>query len=687
MATFPSSSDVKANRQTSDRIITVTEPADGGQFNSIKEAIDHADASMSPTPADPVVVEVGKGDYAEDPMTLPDDIYVVGEDKELVKITPTTPASPVITDTGTGGKKGIEGVTIEGGTKAVEVGSPTEKMTIKEVKVIDQTDTAIEANNPNAFVKIESVEVRVETTAPTNLVRATGGAKVEGTGIKAEVGAGVTVTNGFVSDAGSDLQVKDSSIKVEATGTVGRGVYADQGIVDMRGNVEIDSAAVGVWTTDNSDSKVVGDGLRVKDSSVRDIYMAGGKTSSAEVSTIGSFWDGDKVNAYAPGYKAIANKPEETDAAGVDYKINQTLAATKGTATGESTSQEDFFVFTNDNGEIGTWADESAVAKNPVGTFTLPGLGVGNAIYFGSTDERFGALQLAVQTPKIEGPGILEHQYWDGGSWVQTPQMTHKLTPPYDRHADETMTVAEYQTVQVDQEVMAGTTGWAKKLLNGENAFWHRFIVTTAPITQAPLLRRARLQQSLCIRDQYGKRLAHGSGREQVRELLSDYRLPAAGGPTLITKPLSPNISVYEPIEHPPGADTELTLEWLLDSKLDTASGVGVGVLWAPTTGNLGNVLWRLISLKIRKATLGSYNPSIVDGVSIPDVIDNKIVAVGGVADLVQVTLFDKIDVQKFSFGDKLVLSLRRIGTGDTYLDPVHRLGVWVTYHKAFGGE
>ena len=131
MATYPSNSDVKANRHSNTgQTVLVTKPADGGQFNSIREGVDHA-ISLGPTPIAPIVVQISKGDYMAEnnPIPVPDNVYIRGDGSRQVRVVPAN-LGPVFLESGVGGTKELSGLTIDGGEIGITSVSDTEEFLV-----------------------------------------------------------------------------------------------------------------------------------------------------------------------------------------------------------------------------------------------------------------------------------------------------------------------------------------------------------------------------------------------------------------------------------------------------------------------------------------------------------------------------------------------------------------------------
>jgi hypothetical protein len=173
--------------------------------------------------------------------------------------------------------------------------------------------------------------------------------------------------------------------------------------------------------------------------------------------------------------------------------------------TGHATTEEQY-VFTNTNGEAGTWNDITNDNNDPDTTISLfAGTGAGNCVYLGVGDHEFKTLYIQDVTTVLGlGTGSVVSEYWNGSAWVAFNLMSTQGKNQYGN--------ATLQRLGTDNIFFGEMPGWTTKTLNGQSAYWTRYRIVTA-ITTIPVVTRMEHYLDCTVIERSGYIEFHGEAQ------------------------------------------------------------------------------------------------------------------------------------------------------------------------------
>lgn len=310
---------------------------------------------------------------------------------------------------------------------------------------------------------------------------------------------------------------------------------------------------------------------------------------------------------------------------------------------------------TNTNLEIGTWATITAAMKSAVGSTSaaFPGVGVGNAIYFGS-DIKFSGVKINTTIAIALGAGALIWEFWDSTTWQPFNLMVtdaESVLPPATYTQDVFGRVA-FEQVRWNDKAFST---WTTKALDGSTRFWVRCRIATA-ITTSPTLEQAKIHSNRSEINANGVLEFFGTG-QPLRSLGWHQRhmndlVGALSGNNAVS--LTTNVGVD-------GTDNALANNATdgiaaiieIPEGLDTSRPIRMAWTWIPVSSS-GDVEFESHSGSVK---LGDT----LDG-TLSDSLQTKIVTAPAVEVLTQ-DFFD-FDVSALLPGEFLAVSLFRNATG-----------------------
>ncbi len=116
------------------------------------------------------------------------------------------------------------------------------------------------------------------------------------------------------------------------------------------------------------------------------------------------------------------------------------------------------------------------------------GSGIGNILYVGGDIARFPGTKITIDTAIVPAGGLssLAFEFWNGVSWTAMTLMTTDADAPYLPHRFEVFNLGVFQCR------FGRKTNWTQTTVDGVNAFWIRFRITSALAT-IPVLNQVKL--------------------------------------------------------------------------------------------------------------------------------------------------------------------------------------------------
>jgi len=565
------------------RFLTVAQS--GADYTSVKTAVTAA-AALSPTITDPVVVIVYPGTYTEDPISVPGYVSIVGSDgHDSAIISASTATSPLIT---LADGSAIKSITLMGASGAGGVGIEVTTGAECEVHCIVVHDclTGMSADGASTLVRgLELHIIRRSAEVLTTGISITGGASatisdatisgISGTLITAGV---VATGSGIVTVSAMTSEYCTTAIDSSASGTVEiAGSWIRNCTLAMDCGASGSISCMSVMVEDCTNDVAVTDGTS-------EFRFSGGYlthekidigTASPVMAYISETAGDESFNITAELRVGTEEQPKESSFGGGDSHVR-----------GMS-------VFTNTNGEAGTWADITSTVNVDDGSSAalFPGLTAENTIYVGG-NQKFTGLKADVTKAIVVGSGAVVSEYWDGSAWTSFATMSADAVSPYGQYANANLARVAVDQIRFDCPAMSD---WATKDLDGTTAYWARYRITTT-ITTIPEVDIFKLHTNRTEINSDGRIENFGTGQRADTQIpIGQYVASASETPG------STNVSYATTIE---GVNThnvfannttdgrvyavEVTPGW------DTSRVGTVIVPWKPASAGAGDVILQL---------------------------------------------------------------------------------------------
>jgi len=475
---------------------TATVSAEGGQFTSIKAALDFV-SSQVPTSNNPWQVTVGAGVYDEDPFTVPSYTTlsaslsaVINANDEMVPLITLSDKSVLF-----GGKIS------DGPGSSCGVYVPTGVQANIFRTIIEGSQSGVIVDGVGASVSMQSVFIS--------------GGVLNGLIVTNAASAFICAVE-FLDGPATAISVLNSELNL-----------SNCHIFDSTVGIELDGANVNindVFLTGcdvaiklNNGAAISGTGVSAVNSISHDIEQLD-NLSSVRISS--SLFDSSKLKIINQSVVNIDFNDMLSSSAG--YNVSQNLSVgrpERGTsaALGEGAEYvREMLVYTENT--LSQFVDVSSAAQDPNGpTFTFPGVLPGNKIYISvdlqkSSDfVKFYGVRQNIQSACVPGGGEIEVQYWDGLTWLSAGHMTTESSPNYLPSGEKIFQSAgDFQT-RFDSFISAG---WVKNdpPALGINRYWIRFNITTG-ITTAPVFNQFKIHSNNFSVDVDGWTQYYGTGR------------------------------------------------------------------------------------------------------------------------------------------------------------------------------
>jgi hypothetical protein len=623
---------------------TVTVALSGGDFTSIKDAVD---SIVDAAAIKPYLVRVFPGVYAEDPIVMQPfvDVMGVGGPADVLVDANTATAALFTGSAGTMlGRMTLRGASGVGGFgfRSASAGNPA---FLFDVSVVNCT-TGFAAVGPGVAVigNQLGVTTTVGVTTDDAVLASTGAAFIgQDCGIQ---NVGGTLTNGVRADATSRVTWRSCNVLAAATG-----VFADGGEVVVQSG-ECNTCADAFTCTDGT--------LRLSSVTITatTAFDIRATTADSAVLVNGANYAQNQLDI-AAGATFVGNILHDADpSSSIDsaMRIIGELSVglfdlpAESVFGGGDSHTTGMVVKSNTNGEIGAWVDNTAAAASQAGsTFALlQGIGIGQTAYFGG-DQPFPGLKTDTTAAIVlGGTGVLVWEYWSGAAWTAFFVMATDSSAPFSAYAQ-----AVFERIQSDQIRFADLPGWATKLLDGDTKFWTRVRVTAA-ITTVPTLESVKLHTDRSEINADGFVEFFGAARA-LKNIPADFFDISGAAPGNANLNISANIVLVQTGNqfNNNALDSRGAIIEIPDG-LDTSLGLVLGIDWySPATG--GNVE---LEVDFTEVAIGD----VING-TLPETRVSTIEAAPGVVNTLVRTLFD-VSVEGLVPGEHLAVRFFRDATG-----------------------
>lgn len=645
---------------------TIIVAKSGGDESVIKTGLTAALAlSPAPSATNPATVVVYPGIYSEaNPIAVPPFVTLVGVGEPIIEAqTATSVLVDVAEDTcfrrfTVQGASGAGGV----GVRRASVGTSS----VDEIRVFD-SETAFQVTGAGVEGTLHKCRA-IKRAGEVQVIsfQVTGANAIAEISDCRAISESGTIATGFLAENGGEFRGLGATATDCATGI---SADDDDTLVDLNGIV-VRGATTGIRVLG---AGTAGAGARIKalscaiSDTTTHVLLA--SASTGKISFIGAA-DEDKLSIPTGGsFNAVLWSEVSGDEA---FSVHGELHVGSPTNPKESvfgggdSHTTGMSVFTNTNLEIGSWADETADAASFSGsTFTLfPGVASNNAIFIGG-DQEFPGLKTATTAVLALGAGTINLEYWDGATWVDLSYMVTDADIPYAQKGEN-----PFGFVQSDQIRFGETTGWATKVLNGENKYWVRFTIGTA-ITTAPILEQVKLHTDRSEFNSDGQLEHFGCARPRVGLSLrrKDFDGIVGSTPRNQSIDFSTNINI-DAERNDLNNNAVDSVGWTADvaEGIDTSLPVELEIKYAKDSAGSGNIE---LEVYITPAVDGD----LLTGALTETVITPIVVAVPATADELDSQTIS-VDINAFKPGTVLAVALKRDATGgnadDTYAGGIY---------------
>ena len=560
---------------------TVTVSPEGGEYDSIKEALDSITDSSG---VNRYVVLVYPGIYAEDnPLTVPDFVSVValGRHTTTVIECDNTDQHGIVC----GSVSDVVGLQVRGasdsGMAGFYIGSGVSSVDLHDITV-RECDIGVLSESTESGNRIR--EMSVAPGAGTTLVQVSGGATLLISDVLAAETA--TLTN-FLYSTGTDSLIEVISANIIGT-NITNTFYADNS-----GKIRVTGAGV-VGSTNalrigSSGGEIIVVGVDVNGGTTNDVLI---ESADGTLKASGCRLRGNRFSLAAGSTMQATYfndvEGDEGHATIGELHVGHYTAGSES-AFGEGDSHTNGMeVFTNTNEEAGTWAsltDELSSPSGSLGTL-FPGVGAGNCCYWGS-DLTFPGLKVNMDTAINLGSGALAWEFWDGSAWAELKIMETLSSAPYTQRANDTFGIAQAVHIRFGE-----MSGWATKTLNGTLKYWVRCRIDTG-ITTAPVVEQTKLHTNRTEINADGKIEYFGEARP-TRDLLIHFKLSedlSGASPANQSLQLASGITIT-PVDNRfnNGAVDGNGMIWEIPTGTDTSFDMELQIDWAPQSSGSGDV-------------------------------------------------------------------------------------------------
>ena len=289
---------------------------------------------------------------------------------------------------------------------------------------------------------------------------------------------------------------------------------------------------------------------------------------------------------------------------------------------------ESMIVQSNSNGISGTWLDLTTLAVGPSNPAQSPqqfailqGNTTNNALYIGA-DQVFHGVAYIPNVATSDLSQDSQWQYWNGATWTQFNVMVSESVQPMDQYADTPFERASGTEENMRFDSLM-TSSWQKLVLNGNNKYWVRIILTNN-ILIIPEVTTFTLSPSYTLIGNDGRQQYFGFARV-VRELVFHRKL---------LETINSQVPSNTDIDFTPSLQINSVANVLANNVIDAIGGtirIPCGtctacpllfyVSWIPLTNNAGDVE---LEVEAAKAKMGDN----INNSSLPSTVFSNTITV-----------------------------------------------------------
>ena len=445
-----------------------------GDFNTIQEAINYINTSMTPTSTNPITISVYHGQFIEsNPLILPDYVGIMGMGALATQVVGVTTGSPIL-QLGTGGR--VVGLTLGGAYTPGGSGIYFDGQNgVIDNVIIGNCFTGLQVNS--GVLTILHVQIIINngllTMNKALYVTGTGDVGCQTLGIYRYSGTmnyGIDVDSSGIDPKGSAISIKGANVGLNVTNngsfriTGGTIDYCNIGIqLDTGGKCNTLSTGIDnstTWDLSILDASCYFLGLsnRVQANKVNNPFSA--DIQSFALST----QPGDVGFEVIPKFQVGTYKyPSETLLGGGNSTVETMKIYTKNTSN--------------------VYTEHTEAASSPFGsTFNVfSENSIGAELYIGG-DYAFPGLRCIVDTATLNTKCMIT-EFWNGSSWEEFQVMWSEKNGKHITYA------RKHFHVVGDLHIRFGLMkNWAKTTINSVSKYWIRFklqsILTTIPVIE-----------------------------------------------------------------------------------------------------------------------------------------------------------------------------------------------------------
>lgn len=659
---------------TSTRILTVNKSGIR-DADTIKDAIDLA-VALSPTQANPVVIKVMPGSYAEDnPISVPEWVSIYAEGKYYGAIIVASNDGNIFVGNG---NSTIERLTIVGSvafSNTAYISTTTTTGVITNCALINCRQGIVsDGGSINAsFIIGTSVVGGLDT-----LLRAIDGGYILGTSCVSTGG-----TNGFCScGSGSELYL----YSCQAEDCI-NGLYADDdGYIDAFSN-RFEDCTNGIHIGSTGSSQVKAVGCVIEDSVTNDIYI---ESATARLAYIGHI-DSSKFSIISGATVDIVADDENFGGGLVVGKASLQGKVAIGTP-GAIILEEDmqlnvgegnaFELDKQGNPIVEYWScDDSAASGSKFTRFAnnagTQRTGANDAIIVGCKYP-FPAIRINIITP-LTTANYLTTEYWNGSTWVD---LTARLEGggvagykrlDFTRRKNQIFRNTELQFVEMSSELFSnGDWAAANNVLDeipswdaGESFYAVRFR-NNGPLTSGMVFDDGKVKPHSFMISTSGRKANFGVYRTSKIYVIDSkgfYADPTTP-PAYVTLPMSTHITyANNPTFLKTNVESKISVAFIIPDDIDTASPLQCYVDGVVTANDPDKDIYTTMY----RAYIDSTDPAAPVG-SLPEVEVEQLTTVTEGANTF-ISVVQDFDISGMSPGDQLLIAVSRFATdpADTY--------------------
>jgi len=504
----------------------VTVAKSGGQFTSIKDAIDSITTATS---TNKFSVLVYPGDYTELPITMKEWVNVTSTGgTSVTKIIASTTGSNLITSPG---NNTLSGFTLTGTTGAALINFGTAGASFFLIDtMLYNAQTGI--NVSNGYMSITKIFGLSVSGSVTTFINITNNAQVLIESLYTFPGAVITT---LLKMNGSNTKCNINSITSKATMTTG--IDLDNGAVldivnymcrNCTTGVKLNNASRIDISVPNLDETITTH-FNIQDL-LSDVYVIGGKMIGTRMvypagynHDISLFQDRIAKSIEIDSKLRIGRPDKGRDCEigrGAPYTQGMLVITTDNTATS-----------TSEGGNLTNVSDDAA--SDTGSTFSFQGTTSNHTILI-STQAQDATDVLKILSLRIDQTiAAVEStkrsfalEYWDGSSWTELPVMA-VCTDHLHRYANEIF----IRSGQQEDIFYTSPADWTKKTISSNSLYWLRFRITDN-LTTSPVFERLQLGTSRTRFTENGLQAFYGLAQFKTTLLSAGNIFGESGGVT-----------------------------------------------------------------------------------------------------------------------------------------------------------